>query len=50
MDPDNEASRSGGAPTRESAQSYLDRLYDEIALRSAPQRFAGSEVWDGDTS
>jgi hypothetical protein len=49
VEPDNEESRSG-APTRESAQSYLDRLYDEIALRPASQRFAGSEVWDGDTS
>jgi hypothetical protein len=50
VEPDNEESGSGAAPTSESAQSYLERLYDEIALRSASQRFAGSEVWDGDTS
>ena len=50
MEPDTEESQSGAAPTRESAQSYLDRLYQEIAQRSASQRFAGSEVWDGDTS
>ena len=50
MEPDNEESRSGAAPTRESAQSYLNRLYEEIELRSAPHRFAGSEVWDDCTS
>jgi len=46
VEPDNEESRTGAAPTRESAQSYLNRLYEEIELRSAPHRFAGSEVWD----
>lgn len=49
MEPDNEESRSE-APTRESAQSYLNWLYEEIELRSAPHRFAGSEVWDDSTS
>jgi len=46
VEPDNEKSRSGAAPTRESAQRYLNRLYEEIELRSAPHRLAGSEVWD----
>lgn len=50
MEPNDEESRSAAALTRESAQSYLNRLYQEIELRSAPHRFAGSEVWDDSTS
>jgi hypothetical protein len=36
-------------PPRDSAQAYLNRLYEEIGARTDPHRSAGSEVWDGST-
>lgn len=46
MEPSDEDVQSPAAPALESAQSYLNRLYKEIELRSASHRYAGSEVWD----